>query len=138
MKKGCGCALLIGLALLALLAWQAGIRRKRPARQRPRTRQPRPQRPALLWCGNGRRFPSALQCKRTGSHGHATTAGKGDRVRTPSKGKALLKWPDLQVMIYGGTDLKESIQPDVDQPDAARGHDGCRGQAGLREPPGAG
>jgi hypothetical protein len=35
-----------------------------------------------------------------------TTAEQGDRVRTPGDGKALLKWPDLHVMLYRRTELE--------------------------------
>jgi len=41
-----------------------------------------------------------------------TTAGKGDQVRTQQQGKALLKWPDLWVRLYGDTNMgMEEVVP---------------------------
>jgi hypothetical protein len=44
-----------------------------------------------------------------------TTAGKGDLVRTQQQGKALLKWPDLWVRLYGDTNMgmEEVVPTDV-------------------------
>jgi hypothetical protein len=41
-----------------------------------------------------------------------TTAGEGDRVRIPREGKAVLKWPDLHVMLYRATKLeRKDLKP---------------------------
>ena len=106
MKKGCGCALLIGLVLLALLAWQPWNQAKTPVPSVPTnpTLAPATSRAALE-----RIRPHVFHRPYNASEEEVTTettAGKGDRVRTPSNGKPLLKWPDLHVLIYGGMDLK--------------------------------
>jgi len=42
----------------------------------------------------------------------STTAGKGDQVWTQQQGKALLKWPDLWVRLYGDTNMgMEEVVP---------------------------
>ena len=109
MKKGCGCAiLLIVLAVLAFLAWRApGIpapTTSSPASTDPTT-APETSRAELLR-KRQQVFHQPYNASEQEVTDTPTTAGQGDRVRTLSKGKALLKWPDLQVMLYGGTDLK--------------------------------
>ena len=72
MKKGCGCALLIGLVLLALLAWQPWTQAKTPAPSVPANpttapATPAPALPRRFGADTAPGVPSALQCKRTGS-----------------------------------------------------------------------